>query len=124
MIQAEPSSRKAMMEDRITRVGNPEKGGYNAGITLAAEAKAFYAPLIPIVMELHGKGLSLRANARELEKRKILPRWEYDFLIKAYDRQGRPRLRGFRSKGWNAAQVRRVVLRANQDRPKDTPAGP
>jgi hypothetical protein len=67
------------------------KGGRNAAPVLAEMAREFYAPIIPIVMELHGQGLSLRAIAAELERRKIKTRWEW------------PR--------WSAAQVRRIVAR-------------
>jgi hypothetical protein len=70
------------------------KGGRNAAPVLAALAREFYEPIIPIVMELRRQGLSLRAIARELEQRGIKPRYEF------------PR--------WSAAQVRRVVLRGSQ----------
>jgi hypothetical protein len=67
------------------------KGGRNAAPVLAEMAREFYAPIIPIVMELHGQGLSLRAIAAELERRKIKSRW------------GWPR--------WSAAQVMRILAR-------------
>jgi Recombinase len=67
------------------------KGGQNAAPVLAQLAREFYAPIIPVVLELHGQGLSLRAIATELEQRGIKSRW------------GWPR--------WSAAQVRRVLAR-------------
>jgi hypothetical protein len=78
------------------------KGGRNAAPVLAAMAREFYAPLIPIVMELREQGLSLRAIARELEKRGIMSRLTW------------PR--------WSAAQVRRVVIRAAGGIPDPRPA--
>jgi GYF domain 2 len=83
------------------------KGGRNAAPVLAAMAQEFYAPIIPIVLELHGQGLSLRAIARELDQRKIRTR------IGCYYKSiwsKRPRIIR-----WSAAQVRRVLIRsANQ----------
>jgi GYF domain 2/Recombinase len=70
------------------------KGGQNAAPVLAQLAREFYAPIIPVVLELHGQGLSLRAIARELESRGIRPRY------------------GGHQARWSAAQVRRVVARA------------
>lgn len=69
------------------------KGGQAAAPVHAAAARAFYAPIAPVVLELHRQKLSLREIARELEKRGIRPR------------NGRPG-------GWSASQVRRVLLRA------------
>jgi hypothetical protein len=60
-------------------------------------AREFYAPIIPIVMELHGQGLSLRAIGRDLDQRGIKPRYGYQA-------------------GWNAAQVRRVLAEDRQPR--------
>ena len=68
------------------------KGGQNAAPVLAELAREFYAPIIPVVMELHRQGMSLRAIARELESRGIKPRYGYQA-------------------GWAAAQVRRVLTR-------------
>ena len=67
------------------------KGGQNAAPVHAEDADAFYAPIIPIVLELREQGQLLRAIARELDRREIRTRCEY----------GR----------WNAAQVRRVLIR-------------
>jgi hypothetical protein len=70
------------------------KGGRAAAPVHAASAREFYAPLIPIVLDLHQQGLSLREIATELEERGIKPRLNY--------------LTGT----WAAAQVRRVLMRA------------
>jgi hypothetical protein len=68
------------------------KGGRNAAPVLARLAREFYEPIIPVVAELRNQGLSLRAIARELEKRGIKARFYED--------------------SWSATQVRRVLLRA------------
>jgi Recombinase len=68
------------------------KGGRNAAPVLAELAREFYAPLIPIVVELRDQGLSLREIAAELEKRGIKARWGWT--------------------RWSAAQVRRILARA------------
>jgi hypothetical protein len=78
------------------------KGGQNAAPVLAEMAREFYAPIIPIVMELHGQGLSLRAIGRELDQRGIRTRigcWYTSISSK-------PRIIR-----WSAAQVRRVLAR-------------
>lgn len=69
------------------------KGGQAAAPVHASAASAFYAPILPVVLELHRQKLSLREMAAELEKRGIRPR------------NGRPG-------GWSASQVRRVLQRA------------
>jgi hypothetical protein len=74
--------------------GAGKKGGINAAPVHKRMAHEFYEPIIPLVMELHHQGFSLRAIGRELEKRGISPRLGYS--------PGR----------WSAAQVRRVVCRA------------
>jgi hypothetical protein len=74
--------------------GAHEKGGRNAAPVLAALAREFYAPLLPIVLALYRQGLSLRAIARELGRRGIKTRWEYP------------------GERWNVVQVRRVLDRA------------
>lgn len=78
------------------------KGGRNAAPVLAEMAREFYAPIIPIVMELHSQGLSLRAIGRELDQRGIRTRigcW-YTSI------GGEPQIIR-----WSAAQVRRVLAR-------------
>jgi hypothetical protein len=57
-------------------------------------AREFYAPVLPVVAELRRQGLSLRAIARELERRGIKTRQEWDH--------------------WSATQVRRVLARAQK----------
>jgi hypothetical protein len=84
------------------------KGGQNAAPVLAELAREFYEPIIPIVVELRGRGLSLRAIACELQSRGIKPRY------------------GCQA-GWSAAQVRRVLARGavaaeSQPEPQQSPA--
>lgn len=52
-------------------------GGRNGAITHRALAAEFYAPILPLVAELRGQGLSLRSIARELERRGIQTRHEF-----------------------------------------------
>jgi hypothetical protein len=66
-------------------------GGRNAALVNAQLARAFYAPILPLVAELHCQGLSLRAIARELDRRGIKTRQEWDH--------------------WSATQIRRVLAR-------------
>jgi hypothetical protein len=68
------------------------KGGRNAAPVLAELARAFYAPIVPVVLELRRQGLSLRAIAGELKRRGIKPRY------------------GCQA-GWSAGQVRRILAR-------------
>ncbi len=65
----------------------------------SAAADAFYASIIPIVLELHTQGLSLREIARELDKREIRTRQSSDATTTRFLR-------------WNAPQVRRILQRA------------
>jgi len=76
------------------------RGGQTAATTNAELAREFYAPIIPIVVELRNQGLSLRAIARELDRRGLIMRFE--------ECPGQSVHRG----RWNASQVRRVLLRA------------
>lgn len=82
------------------------KGGRKAAPVHAERADAFYASIIPIVVDLYTKkGLSLRAIARELDKREIRTRIGYYTSIGSEPRIIR----------WSASQVRRVLIRgANQ----------
>ena len=57
-------------------------------------AREFYAPILPMVAELHRQGLSLRAIARELDRRGIKTR------------QGWER--------WSATQVKRVLAKTRE----------
>ncbi|HZZ80910.1 MAG TPA: hypothetical protein VFE62_20580 [Gemmataceae bacterium] len=102
----------------------PRLGGFNAGITLAEEARKFYEPLIPIAMELQRQGLSLRDIADEFERRGILTRTDHDFLVNCCDRMGRPRPKDFRPHCWAAAQVRRVLMRGYEAANLPYPAKP
>jgi hypothetical protein len=77
-------------------------GGRKAAPVLAAMARDFYAPIIPVVVELRRRGLSLRAIATELQRQGIKTRYQ---------------CRG----GWSAAQVRRVLIRAEQASEDVTP---
>lgn len=70
------------------------RGGANAAITHVEDAKAFYAPIIPIVCELRDKGLSLRDIAAELDKQQV--------KMRNYGNES----------NWNASQVRRILHRA------------
>jgi len=70
------------------------RGGQNAAPVNREMAREFYTPLIPIVLDLHCQGLSLRAIARELEQRGIKTRQEW--------------------KHWSATQIRRILARARK----------
>jgi hypothetical protein len=70
-------------------------GGRNAALSNAKQADDFYRDIIPVVTELRGQGLSLRAIARELDRRGVKTRqgWEK----------------------WSAMQVGRVLARAGNN---------
>jgi hypothetical protein len=70
------------------------KGGQASAPVNAELASAFYAPLLPIVLNLHRQGLSLRAIARELDGGGVKTRLGWDH--------------------WSATQVRRVLDRAQK----------
>ena len=67
------------------------QGGRNAAPVHREAAREFYAPLVPVVAELRRQGLSLRAIARELERRGLKTRQEWPH--------------------WSATQVRRILAR-------------
>lgn len=67
-------------------------GGRNSAPVNRTAAAEFYAPILPLVVELRGQGLSLRQIAGELQRRGIPSRY------------GFPR--------WHARQVARVLARA------------
>jgi hypothetical protein len=73
--------------------GASAKGGQAAIQTNVESARAFYAPILPVVAELHAQGLSLRQIARELDRRGVKTRLQYP------------------GQRWNAMQVRRVLAR-------------
>jgi hypothetical protein len=77
------------------------KGGANAAPVLRELAAEFYAPIIPVVVELRQQGLSLRAIARELTARGIELRY-----------MGR-------QSAWTAQQVKRVLTRAAAVEPSE-----
>lgn len=68
------------------------RGGQAAAPLNRQAADEFYAPILPLVLDLHRAGRSLREIARELEGRGVKAR--------------------FGSTRWAAAQVRRLVKRA------------
>ena len=68
------------------------KGGTSAAPVHRESARAFYAPLLPLVLQLHREGKSLRQIARELDARGIPTRYEF--------------------RRWAPEQVRRVLARA------------
>jgi hypothetical protein len=87
------------------------KGGQNAAPVHAAAADAFYRDVLPLMISLRSQGLSLRAIADELTQRGIKAR----------------------KKQWSAAQVLRVLRRAQtppiasqveQEPPPAPPAAP
>jgi hypothetical protein len=84
------------MEDKQPCPHSPSgvhlKGGQTAAVTHATAAREFYAPLLPVIVELRRQGLSLRAIAAELDRRGIKTRQEWDH--------------------WSATQIRRVLARA------------
>src|SRR5580704_11884757 len=84
--------------------GRHLKGGRNAAPVLARLAREFYAPIVPVVLDLRRQGLSLRAIAGELEVRGIKPRY------------------GCQA-GWSAAQVKRILARGSAGCETAAPAG-
>jgi hypothetical protein len=101
------------------------KGSLAAALVLRRLAEQFYAPVLPVVVELRQQGLSLRAIAKELDRRGIKTRygtrtgwlpvrvgtaWKYTITFKlvseSYSR-------------WTAEQVRRVLKRALRPDPAD-----
>jgi hypothetical protein len=72
------------------------KGGQASVESNRRLAQEFYAPILPVVVELHRQGLSLRAIARELDRRGIKTRLEYP------------------GQRWSATQVRRLLIRARE----------
>jgi hypothetical protein len=69
------------------------KGGQASAEVNRRSALEFYAPILPVVAELHAQGLSLRQIARELDRRGVKTRLQYP------------------GQRWNAMQVRRVLAR-------------
>jgi hypothetical protein len=73
--------------------GAPMKGNR----VVAKLARDWAAPIFPVVLELHGQGLSLRKIGRELERRGISPRLNNGNGV------------------WGPAQVSRVLILAQED---------
>ena len=69
------------------------RGGAASAPIHREAAQRFYAPLIPLVVELHGRGLSLRKIAAELNRLGVSTR-------------------NFGPVHWSATQVSRVLARA------------
>jgi hypothetical protein len=92
--------------------GFPAGAGAKGTRTLMAQSREFHAAVTPVVMELQRQGLSLRGIARELEKRGVLPRQEWDYIVAVCDRRGMKRPSDFRTRGWSANQVLRVIQRS------------
>jgi hypothetical protein len=78
-------------------------GGRNAAVTNARLAREFYAPILPLVAELHRQGLSLRAIARELDRQGVKTRIQYP------------------GQRWSATQVRRVLVRCRDEERRSDP---
>jgi hypothetical protein len=85
--------------------GASAKGGQAAAKTNRESAREFYAPILPVVAELHGQGLSLRQIAREL------------------DRRGVPMRIGYLDQRWNPVQVSRLLARIAAGAAVTQPAG-
>jgi hypothetical protein len=87
-------------------------GGRNAAATHARAAEEFYAPIIPVVVQLREQGLSLRAIAAELDRRGVRTRWVSFAEFLGADEGGGARFGEQRFIRWSATQVRRVLARA------------
>src|SRR4051794_30402904 len=101
------------------------KGGQNAAPVLAEMAREFYAPIVPVVVELRGQGLSLRAIARELDRRGVRTRQVSKPAFAGLGTDGEP-LWDMEILRWSAAQVRRILMRAaeQENRQAVAPAVP
>ncbi len=83
----------------------------------AAAADEFYAPIIPVVVELHKQGLSLRKIAAELDRREIRTRQICTHTLIGTKVVSTTYMR------WNAAQIARVLDRARVARRKRRRSG-
>ena len=97
-------------------------GAKNAAAANAEAARKFYEPIIPIVLELQGQGLSLRAIAQELDRRQIKTRYAWDEVTIRYHQVFHPEVE-YTPPRWNASQVRRILARAQQVTPETTQPG-
>ena len=94
--------------------GANKKGGRNAAPVLAQMAREFYAPIIPVVMELHNKGLSLREIGRELDRRGIRTRMVSTHWFTGVSDDGEL-LSDMEINKWGPAQVRRALIRGHEE---------
>jgi hypothetical protein len=86
------------------------KGGRNAAESHRQAAREFYAPLLPLVAELRRQGLSLRAIARELDRRGVRTRqvgW-----VASVDGPDGPAWSELTPIRWSATHVSRMLERA------------
>ena len=97
------------------------KGGEMSRKVNADMANEFYAPIIPVVVELRCQGLSLRAIARELDRRGIRTRQVGWVRYSRATSEG-PRRGKIEFIRWSATQVRRVSARAAATRPYESEA--
>jgi ribosome-interacting GTPase 1 len=87
------------------------QGGRTAAVTHAAAAREFYAQIIPVVVDLRRQGQSLRAIARELDRRGIRTRQVSTVTFLGITSEG-IRWSDPEFIHWSATQVRRVLARA------------
>ena len=97
------------------------KGGEMSRKVNADMANEFYAPIIPVVVELRCQGLSLRAIARELDRRGIRTRQVGWVRYSRATSEG-PRRGKIEFIRWSATQVRRVLARAAATCPYESEA--
>jgi hypothetical protein len=85
--------------------------------SVQAAADEFYAPILPIVAELHQQGLSLRKFAAELARREIRTR---QICTHAHNGTEVVSTTYF---NWNAAQIGRILYRVGVPRTKHRRSG-
>jgi hypothetical protein len=88
------------------------KGGAALAPVNRELAREFYEPIIPVVVELRRQGLSLRAIARELDRRGIRTR-----QVGKYESFGSD----MEIIRWSAQQVKRGPSRTQCERPESNP---
>src|SRR5436190_1386780 len=91
------------------------KGGAASAVVHVRAAREFYAPIIPIVVELRRKGLSLREIASELDRRGIRTRQVSKSRFLGDDRKGGSRWSEQEVIRWRATHVKRILIRARAD---------
>jgi hypothetical protein len=82
-----------------------------------AAADEFYAPIIPLVVELHQQGLSLRKIAAELDRRELRTRQICMHRLNGTEVVSTTYF------SWNAAQIGRILDRAGVPRTKRPRSG-